>query len=120
MELSPDLRALRDFYYKTAKKLPEGQDFVHAKGLIERPAFFTLEHLKKHLNNPLLMPGWFKLFWQGRVVDCTPAVGHKVIQASEVQFLNKGILEDYLGRGASLVLEGIDLLEPMVNAMCIE
>ena len=118
MELSPQLRALRDFYYKTAKKLPDGQDFVHAPGLIRNPAFFTLEHLKTHLNNPLLMPGWFKLFWQGQAVDCAPAVGHKVIQGAEVPFLNKGILEQYLSRGASLVLEGLDLLEPQINAMC--
>lgn len=118
MELSPQLRALRDFYYKTAKKLPDGQDFVHAPGLIRNPAFFTLEHLKTHLNNPLLMPGWFKLFWQGQAVDCAPAVGHKVIQGAEVPFLNKSILEQYLSRGASLVLEGIDLLEPQINAMC--
>ena len=61
MELSPQLRTLRDFYYKTAKKLPEGQDYVHAQGLIDKPSFFTLEHLKTHLNNPLLMPTWFKL-----------------------------------------------------------
>ena len=118
MELSPQLRALRDFYYKTAKKLPDGQDFVHAPGLIRNPAFFTLEHLKTHLNNPLLMPGWFQLFWQGAAVDCAPAVGHKVIQAADVAFLNKGILQDYLSRGASLVLEGLDLLDPQINAMC--
>ena len=118
MELGPQLRALRDFYYKTAKKLPDGQDYVHAPGLIRNPAFFTLEHLKTHLNNPLLMPGWLKLFWQGQAVDCAPAVGYKVIQGAEVPFLNKGILEQYLARGASLVLEGIDLLEPQINAMC--
>lgn len=118
MELGPQLRTLRDFYYKTAMQLPAGQDFVHAQGLIDRPAFFTLEHLKTHLNNPLLMPGWFQLFWQGRAVDCAPAVGHKVIQQSEVPFLNKGILQEYLANGASLVLEGIDLLEPQINAMC--
>ena len=118
MELSPQLRTLRDFYYKTAKKLPAGQDYVHAQGLIDKPSFFTLEHLKTHLNNPLLMPAWFKLFWQGKAVDCTPAVGYKVIQGAEVPFLNKGILEQYLANGASMVLEGIDLLEPMVNALC--
>ena len=118
MELGPQLRALRDFYYKTALKLPAGQDFVHAPGLIDNPAFFTLEHLKTCLNNPLLMPGWFQLFWQGQAVDCSKAVGYKVIQKSEVPFLNKGILQEYLANGASVVLEGIDLLEPQINAMC--
>ena len=118
MELSPQLRQLRDFYYKTALKLPADRDFVRAEGLIDRPAFFTLEHLQAHLNNPLLLPTYFKMYWQGKVVDCNPAVGHKVIQASEAPFLNKGILQEYLANGASMVLEGIDILDPMINAMC--
>ncbi|MFN0159800.1 MAG: JmjC domain-containing protein [Burkholderiales bacterium] len=118
MELSPQLKQLRDFYYKTALKLPADKNFVHAPGLIDRPAFFTFEHLKTHLNNPLLLPTYFSLYWQGKRIDCTPAVGHKVIQASEAPFLNKGILQEYLANGASMVLEGIDILEPQINAMC--
>ena len=118
MELSPQLRQLRDFYYKTALKLASEQSMAHAPGLIDRPAFFTLEHLKQQLNNPLLMPGWFTLFWQGKQVDCRAALAHKVIQTAEVEFLNKAIIEEYLSHGASLVLEGLDILDPMINAMC--
>ncbi|MCW5603832.1 MAG: hypothetical protein KIT18_04715 [Burkholderiales bacterium] len=118
IELPPQLRLLHDFYYKTALTLPAGADMAYAPGLIDRPAFFTLEHLQRHLNNPLLMPGWFALFWQGKRVDCTPAVGHRIIQSVEVPFLNKGIIQDYLSHGAALVLEGIDFLEPGINAMC--
>lgn len=81
---APQLRALRDFYHKTAKKLPDGQDFVHAPGLIRNPAFFTLEHLKTHLNNPLLMPGWFQLFWQGATFAVT-ALGGRISFASPPQ-----------------------------------
>jgi hypothetical protein len=117
-ELSPQLRQLRDFYYKTALKLPDGEYFVQAPGVMPAPGFFTLEHLKQHLNNPMLLPAYLSLMWQGKKVDLTPAVGHKVIQASEVPFLNKGILQEYLAHGASLVREGIDLLQPEVNAMC--
>ena len=84
MKLGPQLRALRDFYYKTAKKLSDGQDFVHAPGLILNPAFFTLEHLKTHLNNPLLMPGWFQLFWQGATFAVT-ALGGRISFASSPQ-----------------------------------
>ena len=118
MELSPQLRQLRDFYYKTALKLPAEQCMAHVPGLIDAPAFFTLDHLKQHLNNPLLMPGWFTLFWQGKQVDCRAAMAHKVIQTAEVQFLNKAIIEEYLSHGASLVLEGLDILDPAINAMC--
>ena len=117
-DLSPQLRQLRDFYYKTALKLPAGEYYARAPALIDNPAFFTLEHLKQHLNNPMLMPAYLALMFQGKRVDLTPAVGHKVIQASEVPFLNKGIVEEYVAHGASLVLEGIDILQADINAMC--
>ena len=117
-ELSPQLRQLRDFYYKTALKLPADEYFARAPGLIDNPGFFTLEHLKAHLNNPMLMPDYLALMWQGKKVDLTPAIGHKVIQTAEVPFLNKAILEEYLSHGASLVMEGIDILQPDINAMC--
>lgn len=118
MELAPQLRQLRDFYYKTALKLPADKDFVHAPGVVEDPSFFTLEHLKLHLDNPMLMPAYFALYWQGKRVDCSSAVAQKVVQGTDVPFLNKGILEGYLSRGASLVLEAIDILDPAINEMC--
>src|SRR5687768_12808721 len=116
-ELPCQLRILRDFYYEALKQ-PAETSMVHAPGLIDKPAFFTLEHLQRHLNNPLLMPGWFSLIWQGKSVDCKPAVGRKIIRNSEVSFLNKGAVQDYLSHGASLVLEGIEFLERDINAMC--
>lgn len=119
MELPPQLRQLRDFYYETARALPADRDFVHGRGLIETPAFYTLENLKADLNSPLLMPNQFALYWQGKAVDCSVAVAHKFIKPGvDITFLNKGIIEDYLARGASLVLEGLDILNPAVNAMC--
>ena len=118
MELSPQLRALRDFYYKTALKLPAERDFVRGERVIDKPSFFTLENLRTQLNNPLLTPEYFKLYWQGKTVDCRPAMGHKVVQAAELPFLNKGIIEEYLANGAAVVLEAIDLFDPMINAMC--
>jgi len=118
MELTPQLRTLRDFYYTVALKTPVDKDFVHAPRLMDKPQFFTLEHLKRHLNNPLLAPAYFGLYWQGKKVDVTPAISHKVVQGTELQFLNKGIIEEYFSRGASVILEGLDLLEPTINAMC--
>ena len=117
-ELSPQLRLLRDFYYKTALKLPAEVSIAYAAKVIDKPDFFTLEHLQRHLNNPMLMPQWFALIWQGKAVDCKPAVGHKIIQTAELPFLNKGIIQEYLSQGASLILEGLDFLEPEINLMC--
>jgi hypothetical protein len=91
---------------------------AYADRLIDQPAFFTIEHLQRHLNNPLLMPGWFSLFWQGKAIDCTPAVGNKVVQNATLSILNKGIIQEYLSHGAALLLEGVECLEPDINAMC--
>jgi cupin superfamily protein len=118
VELPPQLRALRDFYYKTARALPPERDFVHAPALIQEPTFFTMAHLKQHLNNPMLMPCYFTLVWQGKRVDCSGAVGTKNVQGVEVAFLNKSIVEDHLSRGASMVLEGVDILDPTINDLC--
>lgn len=119
MELPPQLRQLRDFYYKTALSLPPDRDFVHQPGLVDRPGFFTLATLRTHINNPVLMPDFFALYWQGKQVDCSVALAHKFVKpGADLKFLNKGILEDYLSRGASLVLEGVDILDPSVNALC--
>lgn len=117
-ELPPQLLALRDFYYQTALKLPAEASMAHAPGLITNPSFFTCGHLHRHINNPMLLPGWLSLYWQGKPVDCAPAVGRKRIQKGELAIFNKAILDEYLGRGAAVVLEGIEFLESDINAMC--
>ena len=116
--LPPQLALLRDFYYQSALKLSAEKDWAHARGLLGRPEFFTLEHLQRHLNNPLLLPGWFSLYWQGKPVDCTPAMGNKVVQNATLSILNKHIIQEYLSHGAALLLEGVECLEPGINAMC--
>lgn len=117
-ELPPQLKLLRDFYYERALTLSAEKNFVYAPRLIDSPAFFTIEHLQRHINNPLMMPGWFSLFWQGKAVDCAPAVGNKVVQNATLSILNKNIIQDYLSHGAALLLEGVECFEPDINAMC--
>ena len=112
------LEKLLAFLSEAARTPPGDQDFMHAAGLIERPDFFTLEHLRAQLNSPLLMPQHFALYWQGKRVDCSPALAHKIVQGQDIPFLNKGILEDYLSRGAALVLEGLDIMCPDINELC--
>jgi len=117
-EFPPQLRLLRDFYYKKVLSLPAEAEQVHAPGLIAKPAFFTLAHLQRHLCNPLLTPAWFALMWQGRAVDCLRAIDRKPVQKGELSFFNENIIEDYLARGASLMLRGMEFFEPVINAMC--
>jgi ribosomal protein L16 Arg81 hydroxylase len=66
----------------------------------------------------MLMPPYFTLVSQGKRIDCSGAVGTKLVQGVEVPFLNKSVLDEHLAKGASLVLEGLDILEPAINDMC--
>src|SRR5262245_2205671 len=79
-ELAPQLRLLRDFYYKKALKLPTETAMLHGPGVVAKPSFFTLEHLRRHLSDPLLTPPWFTLVWQGSPVECAHAVARKSVQ----------------------------------------
>lgn len=116
--MHPQLTSLLSFLTETAWKLPDDRDYWHQKGLIGAPEFFTLKDLKAYVNSPMLMPEYFSLIYQGKRVDCSQAIAHKVVQRVHIQFLNRGVLEDYLSRGAALVLEGLDIVFPQINEFC--
>lgn len=116
--MHPQLTSLLSFLTETAWKLPENRDYWHQKGLIGTPEFFTLQDLKAYVNSPMLMPEYFALVYQGKKIDCSQAIAHKVVQRVQIKFLNKGVLEDYLSRGAALVIEGLDIAFPQINEFC--
>lgn len=116
--MHPQLTSLLGFLTGTAWKLPDDRDFWHQKSLIGTPDFFTLKDLKTYINSPMLMPEYFSLIYQGKHVDCSPAIAHKVVQRVRIPFLNRGMLEEYLGRGAALVAEGLDIVFPEINEFC--
>lgn len=116
--IHPQLTTLLTFLTDKAWKLPEDRDYWHQKGLVGTPEFFTMKDLKTYVNSPMLMPDYFSLIYQGKKVDCSQAIAHKVVQRTHIQFLNRGVLEEYLSRGAALVLEGLDIVVPEINAFC--
>jgi len=116
--MHPQLTSLLGFLKDRAWHLPPDRDYWHEKGLIGAPEFFTVKDLKAYVNSPMLMPEYFSLIYQGKRVDCSQAIAHKVVQRVHIQFLNRGILEDYLSRGAALVLEGLDIVFPEINEFC--
>ena len=116
--MHPQLGALLTFLTGTAWKLPDTRDYWQQKGLIGNPEFFTLKDLKACVNDPMLMPEYFSLIYQGKHVDCSQAIAYKVVQRVRLPVLNRGILQDYLSRGAALVLEGLDVLVPQINEFC--
>ena len=117
MELSPALRRIRDFYYKEALTAAAGATHVHRQNLVHEPHLFSLEHLRRHLNNPLLDVGYLNLFQAGKTVDLTDARLYKVVQRRKIPFVDRRVLQQHLANGAACVLEGLDILEPEINAL---
>jgi hypothetical protein len=117
MELSPALRRIRDFYFKEALAASREVNYVHRAGLVSPDALFSLERLRAHLNHPLLDVNYLNLFQQGKTVDLDEARLYKVVQRRKIEFVDRRVLERHLAEGAACVLEGLDILEPDINAL---
>ena len=112
--LHPGLGRLLAFLREARSDLPE--TFRHRQGAVADPSFFTVETLQQHLNNPLLHPDWATLVFRGQVVPLQQACFYKIVQTRKLLFIDKRMMDDYLARGASIVLEGLDVLDPGLNA----
>jgi hypothetical protein len=112
--LHPDLARLLEFYREARAHPPEA--LLHRAGVIPEPGFFTVASLQRHLNNPLLHPKMIDLVHQGRKIPLDQACFYKVVQTKQLFFMDKRFIEEYLQRGASILLEGLDLLDPEINA----
>lgn len=112
--LHPDLQKLLEFYQEARAHPPE--ILLHRPGLITSPTFFGMADLQRHLSNPLIQPNMIDLAFQGKKVPLDPACFYKFVQQKKLFFMDKRFIEDYLSRGASVLLEGLDLLDPGINA----
>jgi len=112
--LHPELATLLGFLREA--RADSAGPFRHRAGLIPNPTFFSVASLQRHLNNPLLHPDWAALVYRGQVVPLQQACFYKIVQTKKLLFIDKRFLDDYLARGASVVLEGLDLLDPAINA----
>jgi ribosomal protein L16 Arg81 hydroxylase len=68
------------------------------------------------LNNPLLTPNWIALVSRGEFVPLEPAHVYKDVQNKELFFMDKELIDRHLRQGAALLLEGLDILDPSINA----
>jgi len=112
-KLHKELQALLDFYLKQRQNPPT--EFAHAAGVINNPAFFKVSDLQRHLNNPLLRPEWVHVKLDGERVELEKSCFYKTVQARKLDFMDKTLLNDAIGKGAAVVLEGIDILDAEVN-----
>lgn len=117
MELSPVLRRIRDFYFKEALAAPPDVTHVHRPGVAADQQLFSLEHLRRHLNNPLLDVNYLNFFQAGKSVDLAEARLYKVVQRRKIEFVDRRVLQQHLAQGAACVLEGLDILETQVNEL---
>lgn len=117
MELSPAQRRIRDFYFKEALAAPRTVSHVHRAGLVPDPHLFSLSDLRRHLNDPLLDLNYLNLFKGGAPVDLSSARLYKVVQRRRIEFVDHRVLDQHLEQGAACVLEGVDILEPGINAL---
>jgi hypothetical protein len=117
MQLSPVQRRIRDFYFKEGLGAPPEVTHVHRANLVPDQQLFSMEHLRRHLNNPLLDLNFLNLFQAGKPVDLADARVYKVVQKRKIEFVDLRVLQQQLEQGAACVLEGLDILEPEINRL---
>jgi hypothetical protein len=117
MELSPIQRRIRDFYFKDGLGAPPEVSHVHRRNLVADQQLYSMGHLRRHLNNPLLDLNYLNLFQAGKPVDLASARVYKVVQKRKIAFVDLRVLQQHLENGAACVLEGLDILEPEINTL---
>lgn len=70
-----------------------------------------------NLSSPLLNGEWLEVFHNNKPVQTE--VLWKKVQEKNLLFLDRAALNAFLGQGAALVLEGLDILNPEVNQLCL-
>jgi quercetin dioxygenase-like cupin family protein len=116
-ELPPQLREIRDFFFKQALALSPERNYLHRRELIKNQTIFRLEDLRKHLNNPFLDLDFVQIIDRGQLVDLRAARCFKIVQRRQIKFVNRLVLQQHLEKGAACLLEGVDILEPQVNLL---
>jgi hypothetical protein len=116
-ELPPQLRLVRDFFFKQALTLPPERSHLHQPALIKCQTIFRLEDLRKHLNNPFLHLDFLQIVSGGKLVDMQDALCAKIVQRRTIEFVNRRFLQQHLENGAACLLEGVDILEPQVSLL---
>ena len=117
MQLSSVQRRIRDFYFKEGLGAPADASHVHHPNLVPDQQLFSLDHLRRHLNNPLLDLNYLNLFQAGKPVDLSGANLYKLVQKRKIGFVDRRVLQQHLEKGAACVLEGLDILEPDINTL---
>ena len=112
--LHPELQTVLERFREARAQPPD--TFKHWPAVIERPTFFDVGALQRHLSNPLLQPNWLSLSFRGQQIQLEQACYYKIVQQQRILFMDRRVLDGYLAQGASVVLEGLDILDTGINA----
>ncbi len=102
-----------------AEARSSGLDHFVTKGALANPNdFLSLQDFQNMLNNPLLTPEWVQVKLSGKYYNFEGDLLCKAVQQHQLRFIDKTRLNELIEKGASVVLEGIDLQDPRINAVC--
>ena len=110
---SLEVAALLGFFAQASAK--QDAPFTYAVGLVPEPSIFSVARLQDCLNNPLLSPEWLQVAVGGKAIDITASHLWKTVQAKRLAFIDKQALNSAIAMGASVVLEGLDILDAQIN-----
>ncbi len=113
LKLDKELQKVYELYLQA--RANQSINHLFKANVIKNPTFFDFKSLQQHLNNPLLQPDWAQVVIKGKKIDLNKAVLFKTAQHRKLQFMDKQLLQQALEQGASVVLEGMDILEPKIN-----
>ncbi|MDP3699666.1 MAG: cupin domain-containing protein [Hylemonella sp.] len=94
--------------------------FVRQKEAITPSDYFSLKRVKELLSNPLLTPEWVQVTLKGKPLPLESDYLWKMVQVKKLCFLDKARMDEAISKGASVVLEGLDILDPGLHAVCAE
>lgn len=96
------------------------EPFVFANAQVDPLGLFSKHRLLDLLNNPLLTPEWLQVVLNGKALDFEKNFIWKSVQGKQLKFLDKRPLIEALSGRASLVLEGLDILDAELGILVSE
>jgi hypothetical protein len=94
--------------------------FVFSSSQVDPLGLFSKNRLVDLLNNPLLTPEWLQVVSDGKALNFEKNFIWKSVQGKQLKFLDKRPLIEALRNKASLVLEGLDILDPELGMLVSE
>lgn len=88
-----------------------GNYTARQSSLIDADEVFSVDKFRQLLASPLLTPDWLQVNMAGKALDLRGSVAWKVVQDKKLYFMDKEILNKAVANRASVVLEGIDVLD---------